>query len=204
MLAMIEINLLPPEYRPREKTNLPVLAAMAVGMLLAGAAGMTAFKLSGEVSTLEGQKKEREGQKAELEVKAREVDKLTTEIQRQKSRQDMIIGISQSKVMWSLKLAQFSEIIQGYPAFWINSLTLTRGAAKGNAGLLTMAVSCTGNDFREVARFRDSLKNDPNFYYHFSGLESYDVRIEDLAGQYVNANDRMVFQIRLPLGTEAK
>jgi Tfp pilus assembly protein PilN len=201
---MIEINLLPPEYRPREKTNLPVLAAMAVGLLLAGASGMTAFKLSGEVSALEQSKKELEGQKAELEVKAREVDKLTQEIQRQKSRQDTIIAISQSKVMWSLKLAQFAEIMQGFPGFWIDSLTLTRGAARGSAGLLTMSVSSTGNDFREVARFRDALKNDPNFYYHFSDLESQDVRIEDLTGEYVNATEKMLFQVRLPLGTEAK
>lgn len=204
MLAMIEINLLPPEYRPREKTNLPVLAAMAVGLLLSGASGMTAFKLSGEVSALESEKKRLEDEQAELQVKAQEVDKLTQEIQRQKARQETIIQISQSKIMWSLKLAQFAEIMQGFPGFWIDSLTLTRGAARGSAGLLTMSVSSTGNDFREVARFRDALKNDPNFYYHFDDLESQDVRIEDLQGSYVNATEKMVFQVRLPLGTEAK
>jgi Tfp pilus assembly protein PilN len=202
---MIEINLLPPEYRPREKTNLPVLASMAVGLLLAGSMGMIAFRLSGEVSNLESQKKELEVTKADLQAKAAEVDKLTLEIARQKSRQDTIINISQSKVMWSLKLAQFAEIMSSFPGFWIDSLTLTKsGAAGGKGGLLTMSVSCTGNDFREIARFRDAMKTDPNFFYHFADLESQDVRIEDLRGAYVNATDKMVFQVRLPLSTEAK
>lgn len=204
MLAMIEINLLPPEYRPREKTNLPVLASMAVGLLLAGSAGMFAFRLSGEVSRLESEKKDLENQRTDLKAKADEVDKTTLEIARLKSRQDTIINISQSKVMWSLKLAQFAEIMSSFPGFWIDSLTLTRGGAGGKGGLLTMSVSCTGNDFREIARFRDALKNDPNFFYHFADLESQNVRIEDLRGAYVNATDKMVFQVRMPLSTEAK
>ena len=36
MLAMIEINLLPEIYRPRDKTNIPLMLTVAAGMLVVG------------------------------------------------------------------------------------------------------------------------------------------------------------------------
>ena len=45
MLAMIEINLLPPEYRVQERTPLGLILTIVLGMLTVGAIGIYGIDL---------------------------------------------------------------------------------------------------------------------------------------------------------------
>ena len=65
-----------------------------------------------------------------------------------------------------------------------------------------MRMSGLGYDMREIAKVRDALQNDQNFFYHFQRLDSFTVNRMVLAG-YRNASEKMDFEIKLPvaLGT---
>lgn len=195
MLAMIEINLLPAEFRPREKTNLGLIATAACGLLVFGGVAMYGFDQNSKLASLDTEYDSLTKTKTELDRKVNYIRDLEKRIAQQKSRQETIIEISQSKIMWSLKLQQFSQIMQDFPGFWIQRLVLT----KTNAGQgIRMECSATGSSLREVARFRDAIKNDPNFYYHFESLESGEVVIEPL-GPGLNFSEQMNFTMELPL-----
>ncbi len=195
MLAMIEVNLLPVEFRPREKTNLPLIMTIAAGLLVCGVVVLIGLNLSNELAELNQRHRDLTEKKTALEQEVKEVRGLKEEIARAKARQTTIIEISQSKIMWSLKLQQFSHLINDFPGFWVQRLTLNK-SAKGSS--LVMTTSATGSSLREVARFRDALLNDPNFFYHFSGLESDQVVITPLPAGY-NYAEKMDFTVTLPL-----
>lgn len=197
MLAMIQVNLLPAEFRPGEKTNLSLIAVILVGLLVGGAAGLYGMEQRNKHDSLETQRADKESKKAELDRKVDHVKGLKKDISQQKDRQTTIIEISQSKIMWSLKLQQFGKIMQDFPGFWIRSLTLRPGSTKKTA-TLHMECSATGSSLREVARFRDAIKNSPNFFYHFSSLDSGEVLIRELEPD-LNFTEKMDFSVNLPL-----
>jgi Tfp pilus assembly protein PilN len=205
VLAMIEINLLPQEYRPRDSHNVPLLLTVLGGIVLVCGLFFTWMKLENEVRDLERTNADLTKRKADLERDAKTIDKLKEEIDRQKSRQETIIEISQSKVMWSQKLEQFSDIMRSYRNFWVTTLNLSKAAGRaGASGTLSLRVSGLGYDMREVAKLRDALQNDQNFFYHFQRLESFTVNRVAVAN-YRNATEKMDFEIKLPVqaGTPA-
>jgi Tfp pilus assembly protein PilN len=199
---MIEINLLPQEYRVGDRTNFPLIATLAVGLVVVGGLLLWLAQLNGQVTDRKADVEELTEREKDLKIEADKVKKIEEEIKRQKTRQTTIINISQSKIMWSLKLVQFSDIMKQFDKFWIQNLTLTRSTRGG--GQLSFALNATGRDLREVAKFRDALKNDPNFAYHFDELKSDSIQIQDLAGRYANASEKMVMTVALPLNLEGK
>jgi Tfp pilus assembly protein PilN len=192
---MIEINLLPGEYRPREKTNVPLMVTVAVGMLVVGFIIMWGIGLNRELGALTTEHSDLQKAKTSLEDDVKKVKALKSKIARQKARQDTIIQISQSKVMWSLKLQQLAQIMEKFPNFWVKNMTLTK--SRSNADL-KLQLSATGSNLREVARFRDALKGDPNFAYHFGELEGYQVNIINLPPS-LNFSEKMDLALTLPL-----
>lgn len=192
---MIEINLLPPEYRPREKTNVPLMFTVAAGMVVVGAIIMWGINLNRQLGSLTTTHSELLKEKAALEDDVKKVKALKGKIARQKARQQTIIGISQSKVMWSLKLQQLSQIMEKFPNFWVKKLALGK---KRGGGTLSLGISATGSNLREIARFRDAIKNDPNFFYHFETLQSYAVSIKPLK-EGLNFKEVMDLNMTLPL-----
>lgn len=205
MLAMIEINLLPQEYRPRDSHNVPLLLTVLGGIVLVCGLFFTWMKLENEVRELERTNADLAKRKADLERDAKTIDKLKEEIARQKSRQETIIEISQSKVMWSQKLEQFSDIMRNYRNFWVTNLNLAKTAGRGGAqATLALRMSGLGYDMREVAKLRDALQNDQNFFYHFQRLDSFTVNRTAVQNAR-NATEKMDFEIKLPVqaGTPA-
>lgn len=196
MLAMIEVNLLPAEYRPRETTNVPFMATLVVGFLVIGGLFLYWMKAETELTELKRKNEDLTRKQEELKREADKVDKLKEEIERQKSRQQTIIEISQSKVMWSMKLEQLSGLMFEYKNFWVQSLGLTKTG--GRASVLTMRCSAANSTLNDIARFRDSLQNDPNFWYHFARLDSFSYTRMALTG-FRNATEKYDFEIKLPL-----
>lgn len=205
MLAMIEINLLPEEFRPAETTNIGLIGTVALGLLISGATLMVALDTKGDLSGKINDLQAKQQELKDKAVKVKEIKQLETEIAQKKDRQNTIIQISQSKVMWSLKLQQFSAIAQDFQGFWIEELELTRKQSKGRKGaaakeesLLRMDCGATGTSFRDVARFQDALKDEPNFFYHFADLKSNRVAVEPIEEGF-NFSEKLVFTVELPL-----
>ena len=208
MLAMIEINLLPPEYRPRETTNIPLIATILGGVVVVCGLLFYWMSVNGAVAELTRKNADLAKQKTDLEAEAKKIDTLKEEIERQKSRQQTIIEISQSKVMWSQKLEQLAQILgqnEFKTKFWVTSLVLSKAAGRAGAtSTLLMRVSGIGYDMREVAKLRDAIQQDQNFFYHFVKLESFTVNRKDLnEGENRNATEQMDFEIKLPVQSGA-
>jgi len=199
VLAMIEINLLPSEYRPRDSTNLPLIGTLAVGIFAVGAIIIYGMQLNGELNRAKQRNETLTADRNAVKKRADEVDRKQREIDAAKIRQQTIIEISQSKVMWSLKIVQFAQIMEQFDDFWISDLSVS---GKGNSGELQMNVYAMGSDLKRVAAWRERVKTDPNFFYHFGDLESDTVRISSLTG-YENAANQMTFRVSLPLKEDA-
>ncbi|MDC3378916.1 hypothetical protein OAX78_01360 [Planctomycetota bacterium] len=193
---MIEVNLLPPEYRPREKTPLPLFVTVVLGITLVGAIFIYEINLNSKLAQLTDREAQLVSDTAEVQVQVDKVKELDAEIKTLEVRQKSIISISQSKIMWSLKLVQLSRIMNEFQSFWIQNLSLTK--ARGG-GQLQMQVNATGNDMREVARFRDALQQDPNFFYHFQRLVSDRITFREVPRAIPPI--MMAFRISLPLKT---
>lgn len=202
MLAMIEINLLPQEYRVGDRTNFPLIATLAVGLVVVGGLLLWLAQLNGQVTDAKAKVEELTEREKDLKIEAEKVKKIEEEIKRQKTRQDTIVSISQSKIMWSLKLVQLSDVMKQFDKFWIQNMTLTRSTRGG--GQLSFSASATGRDMRDVAKFKDALQNDPNFFYHFEELKSESVQVQNLGGKYANATEKMVLNVALPLNLDGK
>jgi Tfp pilus assembly protein PilN len=200
MLGMIEINLLPQEYRVQERTPLGLFLTIVVGICAVGAIGVYEINLKKELAAkqLENQRLTAEKERTDKEKEA--VVKLEAEIATAKKRQETIIEISQSKIIWSQKLIQFGKIMAEYPDFWIDRLSMQRGGDKG--GRLTLNFYALGSDLRKAAAFRERVTSDTNFWYHFERFEAPNVRVESrtasprLAG-YVGPS--MYFDVSIPV-----
>lgn len=112
---MIQINLLPPEYRPRSGTPVARFVAIVAGViLLASAAGVFAYTHFIELARV---KELRTARNEELDAKVKLRDRslaLQREIQMYEKRRTAIQTINQSRTLWSRKLDQFFDIVTGH------------------------------------------------------------------------------------------
>ena len=201
MLALIEINLLPAEFRRREKTNLPLILSIACGLTVVGGIALFGVSKNRDLAALESKLAQKSEDEKVLSAEAKEIDELKKDISQQRSRQDTIIAISESKIMWSLKLSQLARIMSEpkFADFWISNLRVTNRGKTGR-GELSMSVSALGNDYNKVSEFREAIKNDPNFFYHFQSLESATITVRSTRAASGESVDQLSFQLRLPIG----
>lgn len=197
---MIEINLLPQEYRVQEKTPLGLFLAVIVGICVNGAIFTYQLSLKNELTKQQQKNTLLKQEKERTDEEVAKVRKLEQEIAVAKRRQETIIEISQSKIVWSQKLIQFGRIMQDYPNFWIDRLNLARA---GTAGQLTLNFYSTGNDLRTVAAFRERLQSDTNFWYHFDKFNSPRVTLTPagagLLSKYGYTGPLMTFDVQIPV-----
>jgi len=200
MLGMIEINLLPQEYRLQERTPLGLFLTIVVGICTVGAIGVYEINLKKDLAAAELAKADFTKQKADWEKKKADTQDLEKKIETAKKRQETIIQISQSKIIWSQKLVQFGKIMAEYPDFWIDRLQLQ----KTDKGKLTMNIFALFDDrgFNRIADFQSSMINDANFWYHFDRFDSPTQRVTPGGGplaKYGFLGPVAQFEVSLPV-----
>ncbi len=125
---MIQINLLPPEYRPRTGTPVARLVAILVGVaMVASASGAYAYTHFIELSNV----KELKNVKTE-EARGKESQRdrslaLQKEIDGYEKRRSAIQTINRSRTLWSRKLDQFFDIVTSQNSedafqIWLDSI----------------------------------------------------------------------------------
>lgn len=109
---MLQINLLPPEYRPRSGTPVARFAAIIAGVVLvASASGVYAYTHFIELAQVKELKAAREEERvAKTKLRERSIQ-LQREIEVYQKRRDAIQTINQSRTLWSRKLDQFYDIV---------------------------------------------------------------------------------------------
>ena len=111
---MIEINLLPPQYRSVERTPLPVFVGLILGVVLIAGAVFVMVRTAGVTQDLKNQKQEQEGLLAKAQQEEQDFDKLVKSIEDAKGRINTVLSIAESKIPWALKLEQLVETIQNH------------------------------------------------------------------------------------------
>jgi cell division protein FtsB len=143
---MIQINLLPPEYRPRTGTPVARFVAIVVGVVLvacaSGAWFYTHFIQLTNVAELRDVRAEEAGSK---ERQKEHSLSLQREIDVYEKRRTAIQAINRSRTLWSRKLDQFYDIITGQDdegsfKVWLDTLEVppqrlaTRGRGRARRG----------------------------------------------------------------------
>ncbi|MHC5009847.1 MAG: hypothetical protein ACYTG6_02730, partial [Planctomycetota bacterium] len=109
---MIQINLLPPEYRPRTGTPMARFVAIVAGVVLvASATGAYAYTHFIELAKV---KELRDVRQAEVRGKEAQRDRslaIQLEIDGYEQRRRAIQTINRSRTLWSRKLDQFFDIV---------------------------------------------------------------------------------------------
>jgi len=171
---MIRINLLPEEYRRKNKTPVRVLGAVCAGVganaLLAAWYGWLAFGVGAEVSS-------------ETAVLQMELDGLTpqvnyfksldTEKKRFAGREQALTGITKTRINWTAKIDQLITIVnnggEGQRHFvWLDDLSIQQNSdtRSKSAGQLKAQGHSGSEHFSQVANFLDDLE-DPAFMKDF-------------------------------------
>ena len=166
---MISINLLPDEYRRRNRTPLKLMltvsAAVAVnGVLLAWAAWL-ALGVSAEVES------ERSVLQTELDGLTPQVDYhngLSGEQTRFAAREKTLGSITAGRISWTRKVDELITVInsggEGERHFvWLDDLNVqqTTSARARNAGSVKASGHSGSDNFAQVANFLDDLEDSP-------------------------------------------
>jgi cell division protein FtsB len=111
---MIQINLLPPEYRPRTGTPMARFVAIVAGIVMVlSAGGAYAYTHFIELSKVKELKRSREDEVTSMEMQRDRSLRLQGEIDGYEQRRRAIQTINRSRTLWSRKLDQFFDIVTG-------------------------------------------------------------------------------------------
>ncbi|MDF1665355.1 MAG: hypothetical protein P1V97_26575 [Planctomycetota bacterium] len=197
---MIEINLLPEEFQRSEGTPVPMVLTIVIGVIVVGSLSAFLFKSIDSRRNLSQSKDKKVADRDKWRKQAAKLDGIVKEINQMKKREETIIDMSRSKIFWSQKLFQFSEIKARFKRFWVESITMSQ---EGLSGRLTMNCFAFDSTRADIGKFRTALTTDTTFFYHFKSATM--TRVTLVKGGE-NGQDKLQFQITLELkdGPESK
>ena len=160
---MIEVNLMPAEMQRVEHTPLPRFLVIMIGtavIMATGAFGVVVNlrrlpDLNDRLAVVTD-----DVRKSELAASVH--DTLLDEIAETQDRKKAIAELWRSRISWSEKLAQLSEMTPEFIGFRMMKFAETRGNKKDelNGGMLTVESISAGDDHSRVAAFRRILKGE--------------------------------------------
>jgi Tfp pilus assembly protein PilN len=170
---MIEINLLPPQYRAVERTPLPIFLTLVGGLLLVAGSLVALAWATRDARKAEELKGNLTAERNEKKKQAQVVDQLEEEIKEAQGRVDTLLNIAESKIYWAQKLEQ---LVRSLPAsVWIDSLSISQ--KQPGVGEVKLVCNARGTGFNKLAELKQSLRGDTNFFYHFSGIEAPTIEV---------------------------
>jgi len=186
---MIEINLLPPQYRTVERTPLPVFLGVIGGIVILAGLGMWYAALLNTKTNLTTTRDARRSTKAAKAQEVEEIKKLEKEIADSQGRIDTVLGIAESKVYWGAKLDQLMKIMPNYA--WIESLNF-------DGGKVVLACKARGTSLQRYTELRQRFRNDTNFMYNFDPIPLTAIDVVNPGPPYL---ERAVlsFSVTLPI-----
>ena len=172
---MITINLLPTDYRRRERTPWRLFAATVFGVIGASASlAYAAYARFGLLARVRAEREALEDQLAGLKPSVAYHDDLVAEKTEADKRLATIQEIRASRVQWTRKLDELADIVNTASdadryLVWFDELTADTGA-EGRSGGKVTAKGLSGSDnFANVALFFEDLKSHPEFAKDFEG-----------------------------------
>lgn len=195
---MIEINLLPPQYRAVEKTPRPVFFGLIAGIAVVGAA--LVFLVLGIQTTLslKGVRDNLRSQKTALLEKERKFDADKRKIDESRQRIDTVLKIVESKVPWSIKLERLVKILPR--DYWVERIEMER-RADGSGGM-KLLVNGSGTAEKKVSDLKKVLRSDMNFIDRFAGVQHARLDVRTSSAEF-GRRKYLTFELVLPLEVAA-
>jgi hypothetical protein len=200
---VIQINLLPPEYRKSESTPVTRFIAIVAGAVVV-TCGLVAYGYV-HYSTLRGvleRREQVEGTFRNAKAQADVARNLQAEIAAYEARRKAIQDVAKVRILQSRKLDEFLDVVTARGdagtlyRVWLNNLSTkpARVARQGKAttgGTVTFAGYCESIEFSRVTNLRDAIKK--HAYYNdfksisrpiFKAVEWDDGLVPDRAGRF--------------------
>ena len=161
---MIEVNLLPQEYRRREMTPLPRLITIVVGVIIVVGGFFFLMQKYLDIRNAKDLRGERQEEVKRAEKIIEEFNRLSAEINEIKVRITAIEDIWQSRLEWAVKLDQLTDVVPSYVGLTDLSLVEARGrprpGAFATAGTLKMKCISASDNEKRLANFLRTLKGE--------------------------------------------
>jgi hypothetical protein len=177
---VIQINLLPPEYRKSEATPIARFIAIVVGAIVV-TSGLVAYGFV-HYSILKGAREVREATEADYVNKKAQADvslALQAEIDAYETRRRAIQQVAKGRILHSRKLDEFLDIIHSPPEkgayfVWLKDLAVKppRQVRRGKAtsgGAIAFSGWAETTEFSRVTNLRDAVRKD-GFFEDFSSI----------------------------------
>ena len=171
---MIEVNLLPSELRRIERTPLPRFLVIILGTAAVMATGAFGVVVNlRNVPDLEAKQSAVENDIRDGNVSAAAWDKLQEEIGDAQARKQAIAELWRTRILWSKKLAQLSQMVPPFVGFTEVRLEENHGGGFGGqdcSGMLTLESLISGADLDRVAQWRRTVEGNKPFFSSFLDL----------------------------------
>ena len=189
---MIEINLLPYQYRKR-KIQLPDLGKFKILPLTIGAAAflIALYILLSTVSIVKSNTlKGLNSQWQSLATERQEADKLKRELRRLEKKKEIIDNLTVARLLWAKKLNQLSDLM--IDGIWFESLSLGERKQKKALILKGNVVSRKKEETALIGKFMQKLREDKNFSSDFS-----DIELDSIKRKLIGETEVMEFNLVL-------
>jgi hypothetical protein len=166
---MIKVNLLPPEYRKVDGTPIGrLVATIAAVTMVTAAGGYWAYSHFQLLAQVREDRIEQEVQLATVKAQAERSKALLAEFKEYERRRTTIEQIGASRILWSKKLDEFSDIIQNKGdvkrhLVWLNNIR-TQGSTSGGGPVLAFHGWSAGDMSRKLSDFNSDIKNAEEFF----------------------------------------
>lgn len=161
---MISINLLPQEFRRRDRISSRTLGATVLGVLtVCSTAGFLGYQWFGVYKVRQDERIRLEETLKSLQTSAIYQEQLVREVREYEKRTQTIQDISQSRVLWTRKLDQFIDVVNNEGdterhMVWFKNLDVKAGTGEGGPIMSLNGVS-QSKEFARVANFLDDVQN---------------------------------------------
>ena len=213
---MIEVNLLPAEFRRVEHTPLPRFLVIILGT--AAVMATTAFGVIvnlRNVPDLEARQATHVRDIGASQPQAAVWDKLQDEIADAKERKQAIAEVWRTRILWSEKLSQLAQMAPNFIGFQEIKVDEPRASGSRNeaetGGMLTLESLCAGANLDRVADFRRIVEgqirltsaSDPRVGQHFFSsftevLPTETTKVDTKQEEYVE-KEALKFTLRMPV-----
>ncbi len=172
---MIQVNLLPPEYRKVEGTPVARLVAVLAGVFITATAvsvwGYVHFAILAKEQTKRAQMEE---ELVSLQALATRSQALLTEFKEYQARRGTIESIGKSRVLWSKKLDEFADVVHNKGdkkrhLVWFSGVRTGAPRGPGSAGVLSVD-GWSGGDYTRLADFSEDVQKS-EFFEDFMSID---------------------------------
>jgi hypothetical protein len=201
---MITINLLPEEFRRRERTPIRIFAAtMAAAAVLAGLGGTLAFLWFGKLATAEAVLARLEEDRTGMEPQLKHHAALSAEVTETEKWQQTLRELRNNRIPWTRKLDQFIDLVsqsgdQGKYMIWFTDFSVQQSIDnKSSGGTVAAKGMSSSDDVGKVASFMSDLKRHECFDI-FAGLSGPEGKVPEGSADVVEFPMLMTLASRDP------